>query len=151
MMAGVFGLYAHTIMRGLRNTDDRAFVTAFQAIDKAIINPVFMLTFFGALISVGVSVAAHVRPGQRLALPWIAVALGLYLLVMIITFAVHLPLNDAIKTAGDPSRINDIAAVRQAFHETRWATWNIVRFIATTAAAFCLTWSLVLHGRATAI
>ena len=48
LMAGVFGLYAHTIMRGLGTTDDRTFVGAFQAIDRAIINPLFMLTFFGA-------------------------------------------------------------------------------------------------------
>ena len=38
LMASVFGLYAHTIMRGLGHTDDRTFVSAFQAIDRAIIN-----------------------------------------------------------------------------------------------------------------
>ncbi|HEX2466909.1 MAG TPA: hypothetical protein VHJ54_01760 [Solirubrobacterales bacterium] len=38
LMAGVFGLYAHTIMPGLGNTDDRTFVGAFHAIDRAIIN-----------------------------------------------------------------------------------------------------------------
>lgn len=38
LMAGVFGLYTHTIMPGLRRTDDRTFVAAFQSIDKAIIN-----------------------------------------------------------------------------------------------------------------
>jgi uncharacterized membrane protein len=34
VMAGVFGLYSHTIMRGLGRTDDRTFVGAFQAIDN---------------------------------------------------------------------------------------------------------------------
>ncbi|HZC99392.1 MAG TPA: hypothetical protein VFA46_04120 [Actinomycetes bacterium] len=32
LVAGVFGLYAHTIMPGLRRTDDRTFVAAFQSI-----------------------------------------------------------------------------------------------------------------------
>ena len=50
LMAGVFGLYAHAIMPGLNKTDDRTFVGAFQAIDRAIINPLFMLWFFGALV-----------------------------------------------------------------------------------------------------
>ena len=46
--AGVFVLYAHTVMPGLARTDDRTFVAAFQAIDRAIINPWFMLgAFFG--------------------------------------------------------------------------------------------------------
>ena len=53
LMAGVFGLYANTIMRGLGRTDDRTFVGAFQSIDRAIINPLFLATFFAALILTG--------------------------------------------------------------------------------------------------
>ena len=75
-------------------------------------------------------------------------AFGLYLTTVVITFAVHLPLNDAIKAAGDPDRI-DVATVRANFHETRWVAWNVVRTILNTAALCCLLWALVLHGRAT--
>ena len=81
---------------------------------------------------------------------WVGAAFGLYLVVVIITIAIHVPLNDAIKAAGDPDRIADVAAVRAAFHESRWVAWNAVRAIATTAAFLALTWALVLHGRATA-
>lgn len=45
MFAGVFGLYSNAIMPGLRNTNDRTFVEAFQAIDTAVINPLFLSTF----------------------------------------------------------------------------------------------------------
>lgn len=44
LMAGVFAIYANALMPGLRRTDDRTFVGAFQSIDKAIINPVFLMT-----------------------------------------------------------------------------------------------------------
>ena len=37
--AGVFQLYNFAIMPGLRRTDDRTFVGAFQQIDTAIIGP----------------------------------------------------------------------------------------------------------------
>ena len=47
-VAGVLGHYAHTLMPALRRVDDRTFVTAFQAIDRAILNPWFMVAFFGA-------------------------------------------------------------------------------------------------------
>jgi uncharacterized membrane protein len=149
LMAGVFGVYAHTIMRGLHTTDDRTFVTAFQAIDRAIINPVFMLTFFGALVASGVAGVLHLRDDDRSVLPWIVAAFALYLVVVVITMAVHVPLNDDIKAAGDPERIANLAAVRDAFHETRWVAWNVVRAIATTLAFGCLAWALVLHGRTT--
>ena len=56
-------------------------------------------------------------------------------------------LNDDIKAAGDPAGIADISTVRERFHEVRWASWNIVRSVATTVAFGCLAWALVLHGR----
>jgi uncharacterized membrane protein len=145
LMAGVFGLYAHALMPGLRTTDDRTFVGAFQAIDRAIINPLFMLWFFGALAFAGV--AAALLGGEGSVLPWVAGALVLYLAVVVITMAVHVPLNDAIKAAGDPDRISDLAAVRERFHEARWVGWNVVRAILSTAALGSLAWALVQYGR----
>ena len=148
LVAGVFALYAHTIMPGLRNTDDKTFVTAFQSIDRAIVNPWFMLTaFLGALVF---TAAAAVSNRDGAALPWIAVALGLYAIAFVVTIAVNLPLNDAIKAAGSPDRIRDLHAVREQFHAGRWEAWNLVRVATSTAAFACLTWALVLYGRATA-
>jgi uncharacterized membrane protein len=147
LMAGVFGLYAHTIMPGLGKTDDRTFVGAFQEIDKAIINPLFIPTFVGALALTGVAAALHLRQDGRPALPWVVAAFVLYLAVFVITIRVHLPLNDEIKAAGDPDRIADLSTVREEFDETKWARWNIARALLSTAALGCLTWALALYGR----
>jgi uncharacterized membrane protein len=145
--AGAFALYAHTIMPGLHNTDDRTFVGAFQAMDRAIINPWFMASAFvgPALLAIAATIANLGRP----ALPWVAAALALYLITVVITFAINVPLNDALKAAGDPDRIGDLARVRDQFHEARWAAWNIVRTVTTTTAFGLLTWALVVHGRST--
>jgi uncharacterized membrane protein len=148
LMAGVFGIYANAIMRGLGRTDDRTFVGAFQSIDRAIINPLFMLTFFGALILSGVAALAHRSGNAKAVFPWAAAAFALYLCVFVITIAVNVPLNDTLKAAGEPSHARDLSAARSAFHETRWAAWNLVRAINTTAAFSCLVWALVLNGRA---
>ena len=147
LAAGVFALYAHTIMPGLKKTDDRTFVAAFQSLDRAIINPWFMAgAFLGALIFTIAATLTHL--GQD-ALPWIAAALVLYVVAVAITFAVNVPLNDALKAAGDPDRIGDLAAVRERFDESRWAAWNVVRAVTSTGAFACLAWALVLYGRAT--
>ncbi|MEI7057433.1 DUF1772 domain-containing protein [Nocardioides sp. CCNWLW239] len=151
LMAGYFALYAHTIMPGLATTDDRTFVGSFQALDRAIINPWFMVSgFLGALVLTALAAALSFGAGQRRLLVWVVVALALYLLAFVLTIAVHLPLNDALKAAGAPDRISDLAAVREAFDEARWARWNLVRTLATTAAFGCLAWSLVLQGRLSA-
>jgi uncharacterized membrane protein len=128
LMAGVYGIFALAIMPGLRATDDRTFVAAFQAIDRAIVNPLFMLWFFGPLLF---AAAAALAGGD--ALPWILAALVLSLVVVVITFAVHLPLNDAIKTVGE----------RAAFHEARWVAWNLVRAVLSIVAFGLLMWALV--------
>jgi uncharacterized membrane protein len=145
LVAGVFGLYAHTIMPGLGRTDDRTFVGAFQAIDRAIINPWFIGGgFFGALVLTIVAAATQLG---RDPLAWIAAALVLYLATVGITMAVNVPRNDAIKAAGDPDGIADLAAVRARFDEARWRRWNLVRVAASTVAFALLAWALVLHGR----
>ena len=67
-------------------------------------------------------------------------------MTVVVTFAVHLPLNEDLKDAGEPARIENLAAVRDDF-VTPWVAWNIVRTLALTAAFGCLAWALVLRGR----
>jgi uncharacterized membrane protein len=150
LMAGVFQLYSYTVMPGLGATDDRTFVGAFQSMDRAIMNPLFLSTFLGAFLLTGLAAGLSLRADARAALPWLGAALVLYLAVLVITFRVNVPLNNMIKLAGPPDARTDLADVRQRFDEARWARWNHVRAIATTAAFGCLAWGLVVFGRVTA-
>jgi uncharacterized membrane protein len=132
-------------MPGLKKTDDRTFVGAFQAIDRAIINPWFMAGgFLGALVFTLLAGIAHL--GED-ALPWIAVAFALYLITFVLTIAINVPLNDGLKAAGDPDAI-DLAAARAKFNEARWSSVNLVRVILSTVAFGLLAWALVVYGRA---
>lgn len=142
--AGVFLLYAHTIMPGLGATDDRTFVTAFAALDRAILNPWFLLGgFFGPLAFGGLAVVLGLgRPG----LVVIAVAVGLWAVAVVTTLAVHLPLNDGLKAAV-AGGVDDLATVRAAFAETRWRAWNLVRVGLTLSAFGLLAWALLVSGR----
>jgi uncharacterized membrane protein len=144
LVAGVYAIYANAFMPGLAKTDDKTFVSAFQAIDRAIINPVFLgLGFVGALFF---TLLAGLLQLKEDALPWIAVAFALYLITMIITIAVNVPLNDALKAAGDPETV-DVAAVRAAFDESRWRAFNLIRVVLNILAFGLLTYALVLTGR----
>jgi uncharacterized membrane protein len=147
LMAGVFGVYANSIMPGLGRTDDRTFVGAFQSIDRAIINPLFLAVFFGALVLTGLAAVLHLGEDGRSVLPWVVAAFVLYLAVVVVTLGVNVPLNDGIKAAGDPDRVADLAAVRDRFNEARWVRWNVARTVASTVAFGCLAWALVLYGR----
>jgi uncharacterized membrane protein len=143
LMAGVFFAYAVAVMPGLGRTDDRTFVGAFQAMDRAIVNPLFLIVFVSALAITVFAAAVHLGDESRSAVPWILAAAVLYLVVFVITVRVNVPLNDAIKAAGDPEQI-DAAAVRERFSEATWVRWNVVRTGLTTAALGCLAIALAV-------
>lgn len=139
LMAGLFAAFSYAVMPGLAGTDDATFVGAMQRINVAILNPVFGLLFGGALVCTGVAaVLLRGRPEQR----WVLAGLGLYVLVLVVTMAVSVPLNDRLASAGTA----DPAAAREAF-EAAWVRWNVVRSVLSAGALGCLAWALVELGR----
>lgn len=147
LMAGLFYAFACSVMLGLNRTDDHTFVGAMQRINVAILNGWFLVSFVGALVFTILAAVLRLPGAGGGVLPWIVAALVLYGAVFVITASVNVPLNNELATAGDPGGIADLAAVRERFEAT-WVRWNIARAVACTAAFGCLTWALVLHGRA---
>lgn len=143
--AGVYLLYVFAIMPGLSKTEDRTFVGAFQQIDTAIVGPFLLVFFIGPLGFAVLAAAVHLGADDRAELALIVAAIVLQLAMAGITLRVNVPLNNDIKAAGDPSKI-DVAAVRERFNEARWIGANNVRAVAATVAFGCLAWSLVLYG-----
>lgn len=143
-IAGAFFLYAHAIMPGLKRVDDRTFVGAFQAIDRAIVNPLFLTSsFVGALVFTAAAGLLHIgESGDVLA--WIIAAFVLYVPAVVMTGTVNVPLNDAIKAAGEPDDISDLTTVRRDFNESRWNRWNLVRTVLSAAAFACLAAALTV-------
>ncbi|MEJ7634091.1 anthrone oxygenase family protein [Aeromicrobium sp.] len=130
LSAGLFATFSYVVMPGLRRAGDAAFVEAMRGINVAILNPVFTLIFGGAFVAVA---AALVTGWNETSRPWVAAGLVLYVLgAYVITFAVNVPLNDALE-GGDGS----VAALREAFEDT-WIRWNHVRSALTTSAFACL-------------
>ena len=135
LMAGVYFIYAVAIMPGLRRLDDTKFVAAFQATDRAIINPIFLVAFFAPTALCGITMfTERGEPGYG----WIVAALVLNAAIVAITMAVNVPLNDGLKARGDVTG-PDATTARQAFRESRWVAWNWFRTVANLAALVCLT------------
>jgi uncharacterized membrane protein len=143
LMAGLFFAWAQGVMTGLHRVSDRTFVEALQQMNAAILNGWFALAFGGAVLFTGLAAALNRGPE----LLWIVAALVLYVAVLVITFAVNVPLNDHLMAAGPVDAITDLAAVRARFEST-WVAWNIARAVLNTAGFGALIWAVILHGRA---
>lgn len=142
LLAGVFYAFACAVMPGLGDADNRTFVDAMQHINKVIENPVFFATFLGAPVLALWALLRERRSASTAVVPWVVAALVLYVVVLIVTSAVNVPLNTDLEHANPAG----LAGAREHF-EGPWVASNIVRALAATAAFGCLTWGLHLHGR----
>ena len=143
LLAGLVYDWSIAVMPALTAADDRTLVDAVQ---QTVDNPAFPLTFLAAGALAVVALVQARRSGSPKTARWIAAGLALYALSVVVTGAIHIPLNEDLKNAGDPARIENLAAVRDDFAGP-WVAWNIVRALATTAAFGALVWALVLRGR----
>jgi uncharacterized membrane protein len=147
-VAAIFVHWSNTVMPALRSGDDRFFVMGFKALNSAILNPLFIgFGFVGAVLLTGLAALLQLGASDRAALPWIVIALLLYLVAVGITVAVHLPLNAVIERVADPAQLADPGAIRAQFREERWALWNHLRAGLCVLAFACLGWALFLFGR----
>jgi uncharacterized membrane protein len=143
LLTGLFYAFDVAVMPALTAADDRTLVDAMQ---RMVDLPSFPLTLLAAPALAAVALVQARRSGSTKTASWIVAGLVLYTVTVVITFAVHLPLNEDLEQAGDPARIEDLAAVRDDF-VTPWVAWNIVRTLALVAAFGCLVRALVLRGR----
>ncbi|MFD3722207.1 DUF1772 domain-containing protein [Streptomyces sp. NPDC058674] len=148
LMAGLFFAFDVSVMPGLATGDERTYVSAMQAFNKAIDgNGLFGMAFVIALLASAASAITEFRKGRRTVAIWVAAATAAYFVVLMITFTVNIPLNNELADAGDAATMSDFSIVDS--FKTTWVTTNIVRTLLCTVALTALSRALVLYGRAT--
>ncbi|MFJ4781642.1 DUF1772 domain-containing protein [Streptomyces sp. NPDC088762] len=148
LMAGLFFAFDVSVMPGLAAGDERTYVTAMQNFNSAIDgNGLFGMAFILALLASAASAIVEFRKGRKVVAVWVGVAAVAYLVVLMITFSVNIPLNNELADAGDAAKLTDFSIVDK-FKGT-WVSTNIVRTLLCTVALTALSRALVLYGRAT--
>ncbi|MEU8431961.1 anthrone oxygenase family protein [Streptomyces sp. NPDC029216] len=146
LVSGLFYGFSVAVMPGLRASGDRTVVETMQRINVAILNGWFLLGYLGALVFTALALALHLAAGGgRGALVPLIGAFVAYVLAMLVTGRVNIPLNNALAQAGPVDRIADPGAVRRAF-EGPWVRANVGRTVLCTVAFGLLVWALALHG-----
>ncbi|MEU6299428.1 DUF1772 domain-containing protein [Streptomyces erythrochromogenes] len=147
LMAGLFFAFDVSVMPGLAAGDEQTYVTAMRAFNKAIDgNPLFGTVFLLALVAAVLSAVLEFRGGRRAVALWVGAAAAAYLVVLLITFTVNIPLNNELADAGEVARMKDFEIVER--FRTTWVTTNIIRTLLCTTALAALARALLLHGRA---
>lgn len=132
LMAGFFYAFSVCVMAGLDAIEPGNAISAMQAINAAVRNPVFFVTFFlTPVVAVGAAVPAFFGGDKRLGF-LMAAAAAIYVLAAVLpTATVNVPMNEAL-AAIDPAR-DDVTAIWTDY-SARWTFWNTVRTLTTTLA-----------------
>ncbi|MFF8264907.1 DUF1772 domain-containing protein [Streptomyces virginiae] len=148
LMAGLFFAFDVSVMPGLAAGDEQTYVTAMRAFNEAIDgNPLFGTVFLLALVAAVLSAVLEFRGGRRAVALWVGAAAVAYLVVLLITFTVNIPLNNELADAGDVARMQDFEIVER--FKSTWVTTNVIRTLLCTTALAGLARALLLHGRTT--
>lgn len=139
LSAGLFYAWEFSVIPGTKQIDDHSYISTMQAINKAIINPAFMLIFFGALIF---QIASTFQYRDSTAF-WILLgALLTYLTgTILVTGLGNVPLNNALEALNLKELSAEQLSNQRAHYELQWNRLHKIR----TAFAV-LSFILLLAG-----
>jgi uncharacterized membrane protein len=148
LMSGLFFAYSTSVSPGLKNISDAASLASMQSINRAILNPIFFMVFFGALILLPLnSYLQFERP--------LTLRSGLFLTAAIIyivgafgvTIVGNIPLNNTLdKFDLSNASPENMRSMRNLF-EARWNNLNLVRTLASTISFAMLIVALLSSKR----
>jgi uncharacterized membrane protein len=141
LMSGLYWAFTVAVMPGLRDADDRAFVTSMQAINRRILNPWFLTVFMGSLLLPIATAVALVFDDDGDARWWGIAGAVAAAVPFAITMRGNVPLNDALDGARPD---HDPAAKRRAF-EGPWTRLNLWRATTSTLALAALIRTLLMR------
>jgi uncharacterized membrane protein len=145
LVAGVFYAYAISVNLGLAAQPDASYVATMQAINARIQNPMFFAGFFGAVLFLLATLAAHI-PRPRSGRFWlVALACALYIVgCFFLMVLVNVPLNEQLARVAENAPPDELAAARAAY-EDPWNFWNGVRTVFSSMAFLVLIGACLLR------
>ena len=145
LTAGVFFDWQVTVMPGLEELPDAEFIATFQALDRAVKNPLFIGgAFIGGAASLVAATVAHRQEPARSRL--LAAASAVYALGVVgVTMAGNVPLNEKLaQVSVATASPAEMATARMDF-EGPWKALHLVRTAAALASLVLV--SLAMRSR----
>lgn len=130
LIGGLFYAYSCSVLPGLTRLSDLSFLQAMQAINRAILNPLFFISFMGTLILLPICTWFFYEKNPSLTFYLLLAATLLYAGgVFLVTMVGNVPLNDLLDGASlEKMGANELSALRNKF-EPAWGMFHRIRTI----------------------
>jgi uncharacterized membrane protein len=138
LMAGLFYAWSISVTPGLAKINDGSYLQAFQAMNRAILNPSFFIVFFGLVILLPVLSYLTFQASISNQFWYVILATILYLVgIMGVTIGGNVPLNNALEALQIESMTPEQMDVFRKGFESKWNRLNTFRTI-SSAITFLL-------------
>jgi uncharacterized membrane protein len=144
LVAGLFYGYQCSVINGLGALGDKEYLAAFQSINRAILNPLFFLSFMGSVILLPITTYVIFGNGYGNLFPYLLAATCIYVAgVFLVTMVFNVPLNNSVASFDLRSASStELQNMRQQF-EASWNKWHLVRTLASVACFIVLIIPLI--------
>lgn len=135
LMAGLFFGWAVSVNLGLARVSDRTYVATMQSINRAIVNPLFIVVFMGAAAALVAAAVVYAVDGQSKRATWLFVAAGTYVVgVLGVTIGGNIPLNDKLEAFDLENSAEEAISQQRHGYESPWVRWHNIRTAASVLA-----------------
>ena len=133
LMAGLFYSWSISVTPGLAKINDVSYLHAFQSMNRAIINPLFFVVFFGLVILLPVLSYLTFQTSISNQFWYVIFATILYFVgIMGVTLGGNVPLNNTLEAlqieSMTPEQMDEF---RKGF-ENKWNRLNLIRTISSS-------------------
>ncbi|WP_298238247.1 DUF1772 domain-containing protein [uncultured Algibacter sp.] len=138
LSAGLSFTWANTITTGIGNLDNYGYLSAFQQMNRTILNLPFFIVFFGPFVLGLVNLYSFKNAPSSLIGVLISATIIYFLGVVLVTIFGNVPLNEVLDKTDLISASNeDLKALRNIF-EAKWNRLHLIRTVSSIGSFFLL-------------
>ncbi|OEK06502.1 anthrone oxygenase family protein [Roseivirga misakiensis] len=142
LSAGLFFAWSVSVIPGTQKINSEAYLETMQSINRAILNPVFFMVFFGSLLFLGAASYYQFHVSSS-AFWFMLIAAATYLIgTLAVTGLGNVPLNDQLES----TQLNLLNKVQledlRSFYESKWNRFHLIRTICAIASFVFATASI---------
>ena len=144
LSAGLCFTWSNAITPGIGRLDDLGYLNAFKQLNRSIINPLFIIVFFGPFFLGLVNI--YLFKNESSLMIWLLmIGIAVYFFgVLSVTMFGNVPLNDLLeKTDLSTASYEDLKLLRNRF-EVKWNRLHLIRTISSAISFLILILTLLI-------
>lgn len=145
LTAGLCFTWSNAVTPGLGRLDDLGFLKAFQAMNRSILNPIFIIVFMSPYLLLFINAFVFKNTNQITFTSYLVAAILFFTGVGLVTFFKNVPLNEILdKTVLETASNVELAELRKTF-EQPWNRWHMIRTVCSFTSFALLVTGLLFN------